>query len=112
MPGQNGTELITDDELQYRRISEKSDYYHPQTDHPIDADAFMPRRYDVDGISLYRAKGSRMNNLNKFTATAKQDVHHEAHEEHEGKAIALYPSFVPFVGFVVGKVFKLFLRGA
>jgi hypothetical protein len=59
-----------------------------------------------------RTKGSRMNNLNKFTATAKQDVHHEAHEEHEGKAIALYPSFVPFVGFVVGKVFKLFLRGA
>ena len=51
----DGTELIDDDELLYRRILVSSGYYSPDTE-TISSQAFAPSKEDASGLSVSRAK--------------------------------------------------------
>jgi len=53
MPTNDGTEPIADDELLYRRIPVSMNWY---TVAGLVPDAFCPRKNEVTGISVYRAK--------------------------------------------------------
>jgi hypothetical protein len=55
MPIGDGSEPITDDEIVYRRVSEKSGWYNP-IDRSIAWEAFRPNKKDTEGVSVWRAK--------------------------------------------------------
>ena len=52
----DGTEPITDDEILYRRIPTRPDYYNPDTSDRPSPLAFRPRDDDTTGLSVFRAK--------------------------------------------------------
>lgn len=52
----DGTEPITDDEILYRRIPERPDYFDAENDARASPLAFKPREDDTTGLSVYRAK--------------------------------------------------------
>ncbi|NQT41348.1 MAG: hypothetical protein HQ581_27920 [Planctomycetes bacterium] len=54
MPADDGTEPIADEELLYRRIP--AAWYDPDVDPSVALDAFRPRKDDVTGLSICRAK--------------------------------------------------------
>ena len=55
MPHTNGTEPLGDDELIYRRVLVSHDLFNPDTGH-LSPEAFRPRKYDLTGTSVDRAK--------------------------------------------------------
>jgi hypothetical protein len=54
-PG-DGSEPIADDEVVFRRISDRSGWYNPSLDRPVAWEAFRPNENDVRGLSVWRAK--------------------------------------------------------
>ena len=50
----DGSEPVTDDEIVFRRITEKSGSYNPESDRPVAREAFRPNRNDVRGLSVWR----------------------------------------------------------
>ena len=52
----DGSEPIADDEIVYRRVSDTSGWYDPNSDRPVAWAAFRPNEKDLDGISVWRAK--------------------------------------------------------
>lgn len=52
----DGSEPITDDEIVFRRVSEVSGYYKPESDRPVSWVAFRPNRNDHTGLSVWREK--------------------------------------------------------
>jgi hypothetical protein len=52
----DGTELILDDEILYRRVPAQADYYNPAVDSRPTPLAFRPRENDTKGLSVSRAK--------------------------------------------------------
>lgn len=56
MSGAHRSEPIEDDEVLYRRVPVSQDWYDPQSDPSLAADAFKPGRHDTTGISVSRAK--------------------------------------------------------
>ncbi len=51
-----GDDPIGDDELVYRRIPVKANYFQPSLLIPLSPKAFQPRRKDTTGISVMRSK--------------------------------------------------------
>jgi hypothetical protein len=51
-----GNEPLSDDEIVYRRVSDKSGWYQPASERPIAWVAFKPNSYDLTGLSVWRAK--------------------------------------------------------
>jgi len=56
MPPEDAGEPVADDEVLYRRVSDRSGWYDPSLDRPIAWEAFRPNERDLDGISLWRAR--------------------------------------------------------
>lgn len=56
MPPEDAEEPVADDEVLYRRVSDKSGWYDPSLDRPVAWQAFRPNKQDIDGISVWRAK--------------------------------------------------------
>ena len=54
-PG-DGTEPLAPAEIVFRRVSEKSGWYDPESDRPFDWLAFRPNAKDVRGLSVWREK--------------------------------------------------------
>ena len=52
----DGTQAITDDELLYRRVPAKPNWYRPDQSPPLTPLAFKPTKDDVTGLSLVREK--------------------------------------------------------
>lgn len=51
-----GNEPLSDDEIVYRRVSDKSGWYEPGSERSVAWEAFKPNRNDATGISVWRAK--------------------------------------------------------
>lgn len=56
MPELAGNEPITNDEVLYRRVSERSGWYDPSSASPVAWVAFRPNAQDVRGLSVWRAR--------------------------------------------------------
>jgi len=56
MPTRDRDEPISDDEIVYRRVSEKSGWYDSASDLPVAWEAFRPNRNDLRGLSVWRAR--------------------------------------------------------
>jgi hypothetical protein len=59
MDTEDGGEKIADDEIVYRRVPAKLEYYVPANDRPVQWITFQPNRNDLSGISVWRAKHVR-----------------------------------------------------
>jgi hypothetical protein len=51
-----GNEPLSDAEIVYRRVSDKSGWYQPESERPVAWEAFRPNPKDTAGISVWRAK--------------------------------------------------------
>ncbi|MCG3128323.1 MAG: hypothetical protein CHACPFDD_03206 [Phycisphaerae bacterium] len=56
MPALDPHDLIDDDEIVFRRVSEKSGWYDAKSSRPVAWTAFKPNSNDHDGVSVWRAK--------------------------------------------------------
>lgn len=56
----DGTEPVLDSEILYRRIPCNPEYYNPDIDPPISPESFRPRKDDLTGFSVSRAKFKTM----------------------------------------------------
>ena len=56
MTRDDGSEPLADDEIVFRRVTEKSGWYKPESGRPLAWLAFRPNQNDVDGLSVWREK--------------------------------------------------------
>ena len=54
-PG-DGSEPVADDEIVFRRVTEKSGWYNPESERQFAWEAFRPNANDVRGLSAWREK--------------------------------------------------------